>query len=141
MSQEKTKAAVIKAVDARIKLLDPTPVVSWPNKKFTPPPTTWIRVTYMPSQDSTETLGEGGEQELLGIVQIDINILTDTGEKTQNLILAQLEAYFVPGKRFTYQSQTVNFVSCNRSSGRIIDSFFRVSISVSFYARYFRPAL
>lgn len=141
MSQEKAKAAVMKAVDARIKMLDLIPVVSWPNKKFTPPPSTWIRVTYMPSQDFTETLGEGGEQELLGIVQIDVNILTDTGEKTQNLILAQLEAYFVPGKRFTYQSQTVNFVSCNRSSGRIVDSFFRVSISVNFYARYFRPAL
>lgn len=141
MSQEKIKAAVMKAVDNRVKLLDPVPEVSWPNKKFTPGANTWIRVTYMPSNDSTETLGEGGEQELLGIVQLDINILTDIGEKTQNLILAQLEAYFVPGKNFTYQSQAVNFISCNRSPGRIVDGFFRVSLSVTFYSRYFRPSL
>lgn len=138
MSQGKVKAAVMKAIDNRIALLDPPVEVAWPNKKFKTPAGSWIRVSYMPSQDSTETLGEGGEQELLGIIQLDVNILTDIGEKTQNLILGQLEAYFVPGKRFTYKSQTVNFVSCNRSSGRIIDSFFRVSLSVSFYARYFR---
>lgn len=141
MSQAKVKAAVMKAIENRIALLDPTVEVAWPNKKFKTPAGSWIRVSYMPSQDSAETLGEGGEQELLGMAQLDVNILTDIGEKTQNLILAQLEAYFVPGKNFTYQSQTVNFVSCNRSPGRIVDGFFRVSLSVSFYSRYFRPSL
>ncbi|MCV5968841.1 DUF4128 domain-containing protein, partial [Lactococcus petauri] len=80
------------AIDNRIALLDPPVEVAWPNKKFKTPAGSWIRVSYMPSQDSTETLGEGGEQELLGIIQLDVNILTDIGEKTQNLILGQLEA-------------------------------------------------
>ena len=141
MSQQLTKQAALKCVNNRIALLSPAVPVAWPNKKFSPPAGAWLAVHYLPSNTSSETLGEGGEDELPAIIQLDVSIPTNTGDKIQNDILTAFEAYFIPGTSFTFSGQTIKFLACNRSNGRIVDNAWRVSLSISFYGRYNRPSL
>ena len=142
MSQNKIKKTVMQsAVDALATISGFTveTSVAWPSLAFTPATAAWIRVSYMPTKSSTETFGIGGENELLGILQFDVSIPTNGGDKEQDRILTALELRYIPGVSVTLNGQPVSFISCDRSNGRHVDGFWRVSLSVTFRARYSRP--
>lgn len=142
MSQQKTKAAVMSAAVEALATVVAASKIAWPNKTFTPPNGLWASVHYIPSKPSTITCGEGGEEELLGILQIDINIPTNAGEKLQTDALDSLETYFTPGKVFSLAGQSVIFRSCARSNARLSNSsYWLAPLSISFHSRYNRQPL
>lgn len=142
MSQNKIKKTVMQSAADALATISGFIVgtsVAWPSISFSPLTEAWVKVSYMPSKSSTQTFGIGGENEQLGILQIDVSIPTNSGDKEQDRILTVLESFYVPGVSVTLNGQPVSFISCDRSNGRHIDGFWRVSLSVGFRARYSRP--
>jgi hypothetical protein len=141
MSQQKVKATVIQAVKTRLDLLGAGAHIAWPNKRYEPSAALWFSVHYMPSRPLVSTLGAQGEDTLHGLVQIDVNIKTDTGEKIQNDALAALEAWFVAGRKLIHEGQSATVLSAERAAGMQSGAFWKVPFSIYFYARYQRPIL
>jgi hypothetical protein len=141
MSQQKVKAAVINAVKTRLALLGGANHTAWPNKRYQPGNALWYSVHYVPNNPTPVTLGSQGEDNLQGFVQIDVNILTDTGEKTQTDALNSLEAWFVAGRKLTFDGQSVVVTSAARAQGMNSGAYWKVPLSIYFYARYQRPLL
>ena len=116
--------------------------IQWPNKKFEPPTNAlWFRVHYFPTDRARKTLGDLGEDEVDGFVQIDVNVPSDSGEKVQRQQLDILEHIFTSGRVTTYNGQEAVITACKRSPGRDVDGFYRVSLTVDFYARVKRVLL
>lgn len=140
MSQEKVKkAAIASAVQVLASLVD-SKSIAWANKAFTPPTAKpWVSVHYLPGKPETVTMGDNGEEELSSMLQFDINIPTDSGEKAQSKILEELENFYTPGKSFSNAGQTITFRVCARSNGRVSNlAFWMVPLTVTFFGRYNR---
>jgi len=95
----------------------------------------WIRVSYIPNEPTPVTLGLQGEDDMEGILQIDLNI--DSGKGTGDLfpIVDQLRNHFTAGRIFAYDGQEVTIRSCGRGVGRMVDSYYRIPVSVIWYSR------
>ncbi len=108
---------------------------------FTPPAAEdWAAVFVLPAVNDPVTLGEGGEDESEGILQIDFN--TVEGESTSALLgyADAVQAGMVAGQGFTYGTDTVLIRSVDMSPIRADDGWLRISMNVNWYARYERPA-
>lgn len=109
--------------------------MQWENQKFTPPTDkAWGSFYFLPSQPGVATLGPDGADNQEGLVQIDLNHAPDSGSAIAEAQVESLRNLFTAGARFVYEGQTVTVKSCGRSQGRIVNNFFRVSVSVYFYA-------
>lgn len=107
------------------------------NTKFTVPDgcALWTSVKQLPTGDDPVTLGSGGENEVTGIFQIDVNVPLDTGEKQLQETLDILRSFFTPGKVLTYNGVTVTVKRFNKSPARQIAGWHRRSASVYYYNR------
>lgn len=135
MSQQKVRDTAIHS--AAIALAGKN--VSWANKLFKPTGGLWLGVHYMPNRPTQVTLGLGGEDELRAILQIDVNVPSNSGEKDQMAELARLEELYPPGKVITHSGQSSTVLACSRSNGRLVNADWRVSLSIYLRSRYPRP--
>ena len=69
----------------------------------------WIGLTYLPDVPEVITLGDGGEDDLEGILQLDIYVPTGKGEKEALDITDKLRSYlqrvgvlFIVGRRLLF---------------------------------------
>jgi Bacteriophage related domain of unknown function len=124
--------------------------VEWPNKALTPPATNtgvfsqpvWAKVSIITNPGVPVTQGQQGKDEVDGILQIDLNQPKNTGDSEVRTALGALENYFTPGRVLSKDGEDVTVSSCGRVPGRVIDDrHFRVSLSVSWYARVQRQLL
>lgn len=108
---------------------------AYQNKKFTPPTgEPWAQVTFVPAQPTVATLGLGGRDRITGFLQIDLNYLTDTGEQAADAMFNRLRNLFTVGSRFVYGGDEVVIRSCGCSQGRIVNNYYKVSVTVYFYS-------
>lgn len=135
MSQFKVRNTVIQSAVTALAGKD----VAWANKLFKPTGGLWFAVHYMPSKPTQATLGLGGEDELRSILQIDVNVPSNSGEKTQLEELSFLEDTYPSGHVLTYEGQSATVLSCARSNGRLVNADWRVSLSIYLRSRYPRP--
>ena len=98
----------------------------------------FIGLTYLPNIPSVQTLGDGGEDELNGIMQLDIYAPMGKGEKEALDIVDALRSYFTAGRRFSYSGQEVVIENCGRTEGFISNNLFRIPVSVIWYSRLIR---
>lgn len=116
-----------------------TPKTQFENMAFTPPTgEPWAAVYFLPADPVVATLGAGGQDRLDGLFQIDINYPANTGTKLAKAKAEALRNTFTAGSRFSYSGQEVVISNCGRSPGRITNGFYRVSVSVFFYAHVTR---
>jgi hypothetical protein len=124
--------------------------IAWPNLEFNPPQTNptgfdrpvWAAVHYLPSEATPVTLGSQGKDETTGILQIDANQPRGTGDSQVRALLTALENYFTPGRTLTNGGEDVTVTAVGRTPGRVVDDrHYRVSLSVSWYARVQRPLI
>lgn len=141
MNQDRVRATLFHAVKTQLATMSLASATSWPNRLFKPSGGLWIGVSYLPTNPTPVSLGDNGEDELRGLVQLDVNVPTDTGEAAQLMALASLEEVFIPGVVFKYNSQSVKVLSAARSSGRLVGNDWRVSLSIYFSARYQRSMI
>lgn len=105
------------------------------NVKFTPPTNTkWAKVSFLPATPVVETLGSAGQDRADGVLQIDLNYPIASGNGAARTDYEAIRAVFPAGSRHTNTGQVVMVTRTGRSAGRIVDNYYRVSVSVFWYA-------
>lgn len=133
MSQQKVEQALLTAYRAGNWFSDSE--TQFENRTFTPPNAArWAAVWFLPTQPVVATLGDGGDDRLDGIFQIDLYYPQNKGSGTAGAMADTIRNAFTAGHRLVYQGQEVVIVNCGRSQGRIENNCFKIVVSVSFYA-------
>lgn len=107
---------------------------AFPNMAFTPGANAWCKLAFLFADPVVATLGLHGADRFDGFFQIDLNYPLNTGDKAVKDKADALRNAFTAGVRFTYSGQEVIVTNCGRSQGRIIEGYYRVSVTVYFYA-------
>lgn len=105
------------------------------NMDFSPPTNAkWASLFFLPNVPVVATLGSTGQDEATGLIQIDLNYPLGTGNSAARTDFETLRAAFPAGSRHTNTGQVVMVTRTGRSAGRIVDNYYRVSVSVFWYA-------
>lgn len=107
------------------------------NAPFTKPAdgSPWCSVFILENQPSVATLGHEGEDAHDGIVQVDLNYPLGKGEAAVRAKADQVASFFKAGRRLPYQGVYATVASCGRSRGREVDGWYRVSMTITWFAR------
>lgn len=109
---------------------------SYENIAFTPKAgVPWAELKLILNQPEVATLGNHGQDSHDGIFQIDLNY--PTGESKGNISQKadEIRQYFKAGRSFMRLAQAVTIISCGASRGFNVSGWYRVSMSVAWYAR------
>jgi hypothetical protein len=139
MSEVKINAALVTAATAALGA-GFTNKTAWEGKSFTPPAGKWASVFRLPASNDVASLGDGGEDEHVGVFQIDVSHPENTGTALLTDIEA-VRAYFIAGRSFNYQGQCVHVRRCDVSAIRRVDGWLRVSASIYYDAHSTRPTI
>lgn len=113
----------------------------WPNMKFEPPASgAWAAFWWIPNEPSVATLGRDGDDDVDGIVQIDLNFPLNAGIKETNDKADAIRTRFVAGSRWSYSGQEVVVKSCGAGSGSVDKGFWKTPVTIMFYARINRSS-
>lgn len=140
MSETRINAALVTAYRAAMpSLIDQT---AYEGASFTPTTgTKWAALHNLRAGADVASLGVGGQDDHAGVLQIDINVPENTGTASLLNDADTLRAYFVAGRGFTYQSQSVRVRRSDVSPIRRVDGWLRVSVSVTYSAMTIRPEI
>ncbi|NLA68317.1 MAG: hypothetical protein GX856_08775 [Gammaproteobacteria bacterium] len=108
---------------------------------FSPPYDRWAQLTHLRAGADIATLGVGGQDEHVGVYQIDVSV-PEVGGNPRAVLLGhadRIRAHFIAGRRFTHEGQGVRVRSASVSQIRRVDGWQRVSVSVSYSALSTRP--
>lgn len=110
------------------------------NSPFTKPTdqSPWAAVHIFMNQPSVATLGAEGQDAHDGIMQIDLNYPLNTGEAAVTAKADGLTDFFKAGKRLAHSGVELTVSSCGRSRGREVEGWYRVSMTVTWFARVSR---
>lgn len=113
--------------------------IEWENIAFDPPSDKlWARFTFMPSNPVPDTLGTGGRDMVDSFAQIDLNYPLGSGDDDAMQDYVALAAIFKAGARFASNGQTVVIKSCGRGNGANVSGFYRIPVTIVFYAQITR---
>ena len=137
MSIKKINAALVTAYQSAY----PSVPTAYEGVAFTPPNGKWAQVFNLLSAADPVTLGKGGEDEVSGVFQIDINVPEGSGTSTLLTDMDTLKSSFVAGKWLAYQGQNVLIRKADPSAIRRIDGWLRISLSVYYTSRQTRGTI
>lgn len=110
--------------------------VRWPNVDFTPPPTEpYATVDLLPASSEPVTLGQGGEDEHLGILQIGLYYPLQAGGGPIIESFDKLRTFFTAGVSLVHEGTEVSVLSCGVSPAANRDSRYVAYVSVYWRAR------
>lgn len=95
----------------------------------------WAYVHLLPSSTRGASLGPTGLDQHQGVLQVDINVLPGSGEEFIIEKCDVIASNFTTGKPLVYNAQEVTVRSCSRSKGRNVDGWYRISLSIEWYAQ------
>ncbi|URA07003.1 tail terminator protein [Xanthomonas phage Elanor] len=98
----------------------------------------WAKTFVLMNQPSVATLGSEGQDAHDGILQIDLNYPLNTGEAAVTAKADELTDFFKAGKRLAHSGVELTVTSCGRSRGREVEGWYRVSMTVAWFARVSR---
>ena len=128
-----------KALIGAVRTVDAVSPIAYPNNELeTKPDAVWLQIHNMRSESAPATLGDAGEDNHPGFLQIDINFPSNKGTKEVLSKADEFAAYFTAGKTLVYAAQEVKVLSCSLTQGRYVGGYYRVSLTVTYYARTFR---
>lgn len=131
MSLDLVQRALVSAVSTSLGTI-PT---GYDNEAFAPPSNTkWAAVHFLPNTPSVETLGAEGEDMVDGIVQVDLNYPVGIGSSAARADFESLRVDFPAGSRPTHSGQEAIVTRCGRSASRMVDGWYRISVTISWYA-------
>jgi len=114
--------------------------IAYENRDYNPLPGTPYAALYViPNQPSVNTLGDGGQDLITGIMQVDLNYPVGSGTGVAKQMATTIRDYFKAGTVFTFSGQDVFIVSSGRGIGGDVDSFYRLSNTIFWQARVTRP--
>jgi len=140
MSEVKINAALVTAYRAALPAL--SSATAYEGMGFTPTiGSKWGQVFNLRAAADVASLGVGGQDDHTGVFQIDVNVPENSGTAALLADADTLRAYFVVGRAFTYQSQSVRVRRADVSPIRRVDGWLRVSVSVTYSAYTTRPEI
>ena len=135
MSDSDVRKALIGSVDAFLQANGFSGAIKWENTSFDPSKKEkWVSVFFVPNQPNVVTLGMGGSDRVTGFMQVDLNIAQGKGDGDMNSFLDAARAEFVAGKSYTLNAAVVTVINTGESQGRMVDNWFRKSITIAFRA-------
>lgn len=138
MSELKINAALMQAAKDAIALVSPAipnSHVAYEAKDFKPPnQARWASVFSLPADSPPASLGKGGQDEHVGVLQIDINDVANIGTAPFLKAADSIRDHFKAGARFIYQGQCVVITSSSRGRIRPVDGWLRCSLSIAWSA-------
>jgi len=126
-----------KALVAAYKAAFPDMATAYENLLLDGPAAPWVRFTFMPADVAVATLGNAGEDEHTGILQLDWNGVLGEGDKDAAEFYDTARGTFTAGALLTHSGsgQEVRVLSCSRTVGRSSDGFYRVTVNIRWTAR------
>ena len=107
--------------------------IAWENRNFDPDSKDFFAtVNYVPNNPEGRTIGEGGYDEMSGFVQIDFDGKQGRGTGEHGKWEKKAPLFFITGKNFTYQGNSVIVISAGMSQGRVVGNNYRKSLTVAF---------
>ena len=125
-----------KALINAVKSVDAVTPCGHPNDELEDKPDgLWLQLHNMRSESTPVTLGDKGEDNHPGFLQIDINFPQNRGSKDVLVKADEFAAFFTAGSVLSYNSQKVIVLSSSVSPGRYVGGYYRTSITVNYFAR------
>jgi hypothetical protein len=115
----------------------PADKVAMPNREFKPPAdaSLWYAVSFLPAARDPLTLGEGGEDEYVGLMQVDVSVPQGSGMKAAMEAAVEFTALYVAGTDVEYNGQVAKVRKSEISQPRQDGVRLVVSVSVYWSAR------
>lgn len=134
MSVAKIRSALVTQFQAQDLFSNET--TAWENLPFVPPSSgPWCGFVFVPAQPTIATLGPNGYDSQDGFLQLDLNYPPGNGDKAVGDKYDTIKEAFTAGTKLSYQGQEVSIRSCGRSQGRLVGAYWRVSVTIFFYAQ------
>lgn len=95
----------------------------------------WMRVDNERAVSGPVTLGDHGQDDHRGFLQIDVNCPANSGSGQVLQKADELLSYFKAGLAVSYNGQTVTVLSTALSPGRVVGGFYRVTVTINYYSR------
>lgn len=96
----------------------------------------WLNLHHMRAASNVATLGAGGQDNHKGLLQVDVNVPMNQGSKEALEKADEIASYYTAGKRLsTGEVPRVVVVNTTISTGRETGQFYRVSVTMEYYAR------
>ena len=106
------------------------------NKSFVPVVgTPYAEVYILHAQPFVNTMGDGGEDLVSGIMQINLNYPVNTGVGAANQKVTEIRNVFKAGFRPSYLGQEVFITSAGKGPSGNIDSFYQIIVNINWEAR------
>lgn len=132
MSLAKAKKAIMTAIEAGNFGLP----IAHENVKFRKVDApAYLELNYMPNPVDPITLGDDGEDELNGYMQITVNVQEGTGTGTTTAVTEALREYFYVGRNLTFEDVTVTVNRSGPKNGFPTQGRWETPFLVYFYAR------
>ena len=142
MADPDTIGAIMSAVNTFLTAAPrslPASAIAWENKIFDPAgKAIWAKVSHVPNQPEVASLGSRGIDRGTGFFQIDINVPEGTGDSVLRTWEDYARGYFIAGNALKRNAQTVVIISCGVSQGRIVENWYRKSITVAYRSDFIR---
>lgn len=100
----------------------------------------WFALHNMRSESTPVTLGDKGEDNHPGFLQIDINYPDGKGSSFVLTEAGRIAAEFPSGRTLIYNSQKVRITSSSLSPGRLVGGYYQVVLTIYYYSRSTRNA-
>jgi hypothetical protein len=99
----------------------------------------WYGFNHLPNAPDVATLGDAGQDEFTGFIQVDMNIALGRGREGVDAFIAAMRSHFKAGSRLIEAPVNVIVTRCGQSgAGRVVNDWFRVSVAVFYEARIAR---
>ena len=100
----------------------------------------WAQVNNVRVASDVVTLGDSGEDNHTGFFQIDLNYPKGRGTKAVLEKADEIASSVPAGTLIDFGGQKVKILSTELSPGRYVGGYYRVSLTINYYARTIRRA-
>ena len=111
------------------------PVVAWENANYEPViGTLFIRPTNLQGETVQTGLGDNGNDETLGIYQVDVFTDSNTGKGPALSMADTIADHFKRGTSIDYNSVNVRILSVSRSAGSNSNGWYNVPVLIKYFS-------
>lgn len=99
----------------------------------------WFQVFNLTNPAEAITLGDGGQNNITGVFQINIMVPLGTSVFATNTVIEKVNNFFAIGKGLTYGDTTLRVTRCGKSgSSGESQGYYRTMVSIFWEARFQR---
>ena len=100
----------------------------------------WAQAHFMPEDAQVATLGIGGKDRHVGLLQVDVNLPPLAGTAEASTVVGDLRRAFYLGRVFTYGATSVRVTSFKGPRSREVDGYYRRSVTITWQAEIDRSS-